>query len=79
MRRTLDETRAALRREIGREIRSQRERQRMPLHKLARLAAVRPERLDHYELGKSEITLNDLFRIACALKVAPGRLLNSAG
>ncbi len=52
---------------IGQNIRNERTKQKMPLHKLARLSGVNERLLDQYELGKGEITLHHLLKIACAL------------
>lgn len=52
---------------IGRNIHQLRLQRRMPLRTLARLSGVPEHRLDHYELGKNEIRLDELLRIACAL------------
>lgn len=41
----------------------------MPLRKLARLTGVSELLLDHYELGKNEIALDEMLKIACALNV----------
>lgn len=41
----------------------------MPLRKLARLTGISELLLDHYELGKNEIALDEMLKIACALNV----------
>jgi len=66
-----------LRRSIGQNIHAARLKQKMPLKKLARASGVPEEKLDQYELGKSEITLQDLLRIACAIDANPHALLES--
>ena len=47
----------------------------MPLSKLARIAGVPESRIDHYDLGKNEIPLDHVLKIACALKVDVGALI----
>lgn len=66
-----------LRLTIGRNIHQHRAAQKMPLRKLARLSGVSERLLDHYELGKNEIGLDDLLKIACALHVEVGTLISS--
>lgn len=58
-----------LRGTIGRNIHRCRSEEKMTLRKLAKLTGVSELLLDHYELGKSEISLDALLRIACALDV----------
>lgn len=58
-----------LRANIGQNIHRHRAKQKMPLKKLARLSGVSERLLDHYELGKNEIRLDELLKIACALEV----------
>lgn len=67
-----------LRRTIGRNIHAARLRQKMPLKKLARVSGVPEEKLDLYELGKSEITLQELLRVSCAIGASPLALLESS-
>ncbi len=54
---------------IGNNIHSLRVKQKMPLHKLAKLSGVPELLIDHYELGKNRISLDELFKISCALEV----------
>lgn len=54
---------------IGQNIHRRRAQQKLPLRKLARLTGVSEALLDHYELGKNEISLDELLKIACALEV----------
>ncbi len=54
---------------IGQNIHRRRAEQKMPLKKLARLSGVPEHLLDHYELGKNEIGLDELLKIACALEI----------
>ena len=60
---------------IGQNIHRLRTRQKMPLHKLAKIAGVPELKLDHYELGKNEIPFDHALRIACALDVPIDALL----
>jgi len=66
-----------LRRTIGENIHSARIRHKMPLKKLARISGVTEEKLDLYELGKCEITLDELLRIGFAIGASPLALLES--
>ena len=63
---------------IGQNIHQQRLRQKMPLRKLARLSCVPEPRLDQFELGKNQIHLDELFKIACALRIGIHDLLQDA-
>ncbi len=54
---------------IGQNIHRRRAQQKLPLRKLARLTGLSELLLDHYELGKNEIGLDELLKIACALEV----------
>jgi transcriptional regulator with XRE-family HTH domain len=63
------------RRIIGYNIHRLRRKQRMPLPKLANMSGVPIEKIDHYELGKNEIPLDHILRIACALDVEVASLL----
>jgi transcriptional regulator with XRE-family HTH domain len=54
---------------IGQHICYQRTRQKMTLRYLARKSGVPEHKLDQYEIGKNEIGLDDLLKIACVLKV----------
>lgn len=60
---------------IGQNIHRHRSQQKMPLKKLAKLTAVSELLLDYYELGKSEIRLDELLKIACALEVEIAQLI----
>ena len=64
-----------LRETIGRNIHHYRFKHKMPLPKLARLAGVPQDRLDHFEMGKGAIGTEELLRIACALRVNVGQLV----
>lgn len=54
---------------IGQNIHRLRAEQKMPLHKLSRLTEIPERMLDYYELGKGEIRLEDMLRIACMFKL----------
>lgn len=54
---------------IGQNIHHMRAEKRITLQKLSRLSNIPEHLLDHYELGKSKISLEELLRIACALGV----------
>lgn len=54
---------------IGQNIHRRRSKQKLPLKKLAKLTGVSELLLDHYELGKNEIGLDELLKIACALGI----------
>jgi transcriptional regulator with XRE-family HTH domain len=60
---------------IGQNIHRQRAEQKMPLKKLAKLSGVSELLLDHYELGKNEIGLDELLKIACALETTVSDLI----
>ncbi len=62
------------RRAIGRNIYQQRLRYHMTLEKLARLADVPLWQLDQYEIGKNEIKLDELLRIACVFSLGVEKL-----
>jgi transcriptional regulator with XRE-family HTH domain len=66
-----------LRLTIGHNIHQLRATRKLPLAKLSRLSNIPPESLDHYELGKSEIRLDEMLRIACALDVPLDRIFDS--
>ncbi len=54
---------------IGQNIHRLRAGQKLSLYKLSQLSGVPELLLDHYELGKNEIRLDELLKIACALEV----------
>lgn len=64
-----------LRLTIGQNIHRLRARQKIPLRKFARLTGLSERLLDHYELGKNEIGLDEMLKIACALGVEVKQLL----
>ena len=65
---------------IGRNIRARRTAQKLTLRKLARLTSIDEHRIDQFELGKNEIRLDELLKLACVLEVEVGEMmLNSTG
>ena len=62
---------------IGQNIHRRRAEQKMPLKKLSRLSGVSELLLDHYELGKNEISLDELLKIAWALNVDASTLFGN--
>jgi hypothetical protein len=54
---------------LGQNIQRLRVQHRLPVCTLARLTGVPEHLIDRYELGRNVISLNELFRIACALGV----------
>ncbi len=60
---------------IGQNIHRHRSKQKLPLRKLAKLTGVSELLLDHYELGKNEIALDEILKIACALGVPVSELM----
>lgn len=60
---------------IGQNIHQHRAKQKMPLKKLARLSGVSEQLLDHYELGKNEIGLDELLKIACVFDIKVDALM----
>lgn len=66
-----------LRLTIGRNIHQRRSVRKLTLRKLAKLTGISEGLLDHYELGKSEIALDALLKIACVLRVPVAELMQS--
>ncbi|HEY0302272.1 MAG TPA: helix-turn-helix transcriptional regulator [Rhizomicrobium sp.] len=60
---------------MGHNIHSARVERKLLLNKLAAASGVSPELLDRYELGKNEIQLDELLKIACVLDRSVGALL----
>lgn len=52
---------------IGQNIHNLRVRKKLSLRKLSRLTNIAEPLLDHYEIGKNEISLDELLKIACVL------------
>ncbi len=64
---------------IGHNIHHHRRRQKIPLPRLAKLTSLSELLIDHYELGKNEVRLDHLLKIACALNVRLDALLEDNG
>lgn len=66
-----------LRLTIGRNIHQRRCEQRLTLRKLSRLTGISECLLDQYELGKNEIALDEMLKIACALRAPVTELMQA--
>lgn len=66
-----------LRLSIGRNIHEHRCERKLTLRKLAKLTGISEGLLDHYELGKNEIALDEMLKIACALRVSVAELIQA--
>lgn len=66
-----------IRKTIGQNIQRLRTAQNWTIHKLAVMADVPELQIDHYELGKNEITVADMVKIACVFDVDVAELLKS--
>lgn len=66
-----------LRLTIGRNIHQRRRERKLTLRKLAKLTGISEGLLDQYELGKDEIRLDALLKIACALRVPVAELVQA--
>lgn len=62
---------------IGQNIHRLRARRKLPLRKLSKLSGIPEFLLDHYELGKNEIRLDELLKIACVFNVGIEELINT--
>jgi len=60
---------------IGRNIHQLRSERKLTLRKLAKITGICEGLLDHYELGKNEIALDEMLKIACALRVPVAELM----
>ncbi len=60
---------------IGKNIRHHRGKRQLSLSKLACLSNINESRLDQFELGKNEIRLDELLKIACILEVQMEELI----
>lgn len=65
-----------LRHVIGQNIHRQRSQRKLTIHKLSLRTGIPEWLLDHYELGKSNITLEAILRIACIPEVTVGELVH---
>lgn len=54
---------------IGQNIHRSRAKHKWPLSKLSRTSGIPESLLDHYEIGKCEIRLDEMLKIACALDI----------
>jgi len=64
---------------IGQNIHHHRSKQKIPLRRLAKLISLPEALIDQYELGKDEIRLDHLLKIACALGVGVEVFLRDNG
>ncbi len=64
---------------IGHNIHHHRRKQKIPLPRLAKLTSLPELLIDHYELGKNEVRLDHLLKIACALNVDLVALMKDDG
>lgn len=64
--------------EAGGRIRALREKHGLNLHELARLCGISASALSLIETGKRDLRVSSLFKIAAALRVTPGEILNDA-
>ena len=54
---------------IGQNIQRRRVQQKIPLRKLSRLTHIHESKLDQFELGKNEIKMDELLKIACVFGI----------
>lgn len=66
----------SLRRQIGENIHIIRKQRKIPLKKLSRLSQLNADIIDQLEIGKGELNLMHLIRLAIALKVDVTMLLS---
>lgn len=66
-----------LRLTIGHNIHQRRSERKLTLCKLAKLTGISEGLLDHYELGKNEIALDEMLKIACALRMPVTELMQA--
>ena len=62
--------------EVGGRIRKVREDRGLNLHELARLSGISASALSLIETGKRDLRVSSLYRIANALRIGPGDLLD---
>lgn len=60
---------------IGRNIHKERVKQKLTLRKLAKITEIPESLLDHYELGKNDISLLELLKITCALQTDISKMI----
>lgn len=63
---------------IGQTIQRHRVAQKMTLTKLSRLTGISENKLDQYELGKNEISLQELLKVTCVLKIETSKIYASS-
>lgn len=68
-----------LRLTIGQNIHHQRIKRKVTLQKLSRLCHLPIHKLDQYEMGKNDISLDDMLKIACVLGLRLEQLLDGQG
>jgi len=66
-----------LRAQIGENIHRARAEKRLLLRKVAASSGIPEGLIDRYELGKNEIRLDELLRIACVLDIRIGALIDA--
>lgn len=60
---------------IGQNIRAARTKHKMTLRYLSRKSGVPENKIDQYELGKNDIVLEHILKLACVLKIEIQSLL----
>jgi transcriptional regulator with XRE-family HTH domain len=65
-----------LRQTIGGNLRNLRMKRKLSLRKLAKLSEMPEFLLDHYEVGKGNMSLVELLKIASAMKCTIGQILS---
>jgi len=60
---------------IGQNIHRLRARQELPLGKLAQLTGISRDLLEYYEIGKGDIQLHEMLKLACFFQVEMHDLL----
>jgi len=73
-----DETKQGQLAKLGDRIRAQREICGLRLHELARLTGISASALSLIETGKRDLRVTSLYRIAAALRISAGELLDGA-
>jgi transcriptional regulator with XRE-family HTH domain len=62
---------------IGKNIRKLRKEKKLTVSEVAYRAGVEPQNFRKYELGRQEMRISMLFRVAESLEVSPSDLINS--
>ena len=60
---------------IGQNLHARRVKRKWTLKKLSRLTGIPAHKLDQYELGKGEIRLDEVLKLACAFGVEMSNIL----